>query len=126
MATVIEVNGINIHYKLEGPENGPTIVFSNSLGTAMRVWDGVVSWLPKNFKKTGLKRYPLMIFHGHFPNTFRGFRNKPPDAPKKDSIYNERFGITGYKFIQENEAYNLHNKWLSKNFRVQIPSYRLT
>ena len=38
--------------------------------------------LPKDFKKTGLKRYPLMIFHGHFPNTFRGFRNKPPDAPK--------------------------------------------
>ena len=41
--------------------------------------------LPKNFKKTGLKKYPLMIFHGHYPNTFRGFRNKPPDAPKKDS-----------------------------------------
>ena len=37
MATVIEVNGINIHYKLEGPENGPTIVFSNSLGTDMRI-----------------------------------------------------------------------------------------
>ena len=43
MATVIEVNGINIHYKLEGPENGPTIVFSNSLGTDMRIWDEVIS-----------------------------------------------------------------------------------
>ena len=50
MATVIEVNGINIHYKLEGPENGPTIVFSNSLGTDMRIWDGVISCLPKNLK----------------------------------------------------------------------------
>ena len=72
--------------------------------------------LPKDFKKTGLKRYPLMIFHGHFPNTFRGFRNKPPDAPKIDSIFNERFGITGYKFIQQKEAYNFHNRWLSKSF----------
>ena len=72
--------------------------------------------LPKDFKKTGLKRYPLMIFHGHFPNTFRGFRNKPPDAPKIDSIFNERFGITGYKFIQQKEAYNFHNRWLSKGF----------
>ena len=72
--------------------------------------------LPKDFKKTGIKRYPLMIFHGHFPNTFRGFRNKPPDASKTDSIFNERFGITGYKFIQEKEAHNFHNKWLSKSF----------
>ncbi|MAR44032.1 MAG: hypothetical protein CMC48_08170 [Flavobacteriaceae bacterium] len=72
--------------------------------------------LPKGFKKTGSKRYPLMVFHGHFPNTFRGFRNKPPDAPKKDSIFNERFGITGYKFIQENEAYNFYKQWISKSF----------
>jgi len=72
--------------------------------------------LPKGFKKTGSKRYPLMIFHGHYPNTFRGFRNEPPDAPKKDTIFNERFGITGYKFIQENEAYNFYKQWISKSF----------
>ena len=47
MATIIEVNGTNIHYKLEGPKNGPTVVFSNSLGTDMRIWDDVVSHLPK-------------------------------------------------------------------------------
>ena len=47
MATIIEVNGTNIHYKLEGPQNGPTIVFSNSLGTDMRIWDDVISHLPK-------------------------------------------------------------------------------
>ena len=50
MSTVISVNGINIHYKLEGPENGPAIVFSNSLGTDMRIWDEVISYLPKNLK----------------------------------------------------------------------------
>ena len=50
MTTVISVNGINIHYKLEGPENGPSIVFSNSLGTDMRIWDEVISYLPKNLK----------------------------------------------------------------------------
>ena len=50
MSTVISVNGINIHYKLEGPENGPTIVFSNSLGTDMRIWDEVIYYLPKNLK----------------------------------------------------------------------------
>ena len=50
MSSVIMANGINIHYKLEGPANGPTIVFSNSLGTDMRIWDGVLSYLPKNLK----------------------------------------------------------------------------
>ena len=50
MNTVIEVNGINIHYKLEGPENGPSVVFSNSLGTDLRIWDEVISYLPKNIR----------------------------------------------------------------------------
>ena len=50
MSTAIKVNGINIHYKLEGPETGPVLVFSNSLGTDMRIWDGVISFLPKNLK----------------------------------------------------------------------------
>ena len=50
MATIIQVNGTNIHYKLEGPQNGPTIVFSNSLGTDMRIWDDVISHLPKNLR----------------------------------------------------------------------------
>ena len=50
MSTAIKVNGINIHYKFEGPETGPVLVFSNSLGTDMRIWDGVISYLPKNLK----------------------------------------------------------------------------
>ena len=50
MNTVIEVNGVNIHYKLEGPENGPALVFSNSLGTDLRIWDEVISYLPKNVR----------------------------------------------------------------------------
>jgi 3-oxoadipate enol-lactonase len=50
MTTVIEVNGINIHYKLEGADNGPAVVFSNSLGTDMRIWDEVISYLPKNIR----------------------------------------------------------------------------
>ncbi len=50
MSAAVKVNGINIHYKLEGPETGPVLVFSNSLGTDMRIWDGVISYLPKNLK----------------------------------------------------------------------------
>ena len=49
-------------------------------------------------------------------HTFRGFRTEPPAAPKKDTIYNSRFGITGYKYIQEKEAYDLYKNWISDDF----------
>ena len=72
--------------------------------------------VPHGFDEKSNSRYPLMIFHGHFPNTFRGFRTVPPTAPEKDTIYNSRFGITGYKYIQEKEAYDLYKNWISNDF----------
>ncbi len=72
--------------------------------------------VPHGFDKKSKTRYPLMIFHGHFPYTFRGFRTTPPTTPKEDTIYNSRFGITGYKYIQEKEAYDLYNNWISNDF----------
>ena len=72
--------------------------------------------VPHEFDKKSKTRYPLMIFHGHFPYTFGGFRTTPPTAPKEDTIYNARFGITGYKYIQQKEAYDLYNNWISNDF----------
>tara|TARA_Y100000588_G_scaffold363046_1_gene425336 strand:+ start:196 stop:1998 length:1803 start_codon:yes stop_codon:yes gene_type:complete len=72
--------------------------------------------VPHGFDKKSKTRYPLMIFHGHFPYTFRGFRTTPPTAPEEDTIYNSRFGITGYKYIQQKEAYDLYNTWTSNDF----------
>ena len=36
--------------------------------------------LPEGFDQHPEARYPLMIFHGHFPADFGGFRTEPPDA----------------------------------------------
>lgn len=72
--------------------------------------------VPHGFDKDDAARYPLMVFHGHFPETFRGFRTHPPTAPKEDDVYNERFGITGYEYIQQKEAYDLYQKWISDDF----------
>ena len=72
--------------------------------------------VPHGFNQKSNTRYPLMIFHGHFPNTFRGFRTEPPTAPEEDTIYNSRFGITGYQYIQEKEAYDLYKNWISDDF----------
>lgn len=72
--------------------------------------------VPEGFDKSSATRYPLMVFHGHFPKTFRGFRTTPPTAKQNDSIYSERFGIYGYEYIQQQEAYSLYQQWTSTNF----------
>lgn len=44
------VNGIVIHHEIRGPAAGPTVAFSNSLGTDLRIWDLVVERLPKEWR----------------------------------------------------------------------------
>jgi len=40
MPEVTVSDGAKIHYKTEGREAGPPLVFSNSLGTSLAMWDG--------------------------------------------------------------------------------------
>lgn len=72
--------------------------------------------VPHGFDAAGEARYPLMIYHGHFPYTFGGFRTEPPTADPNDGVYTARFGITGYKYIQEKEAYDFYQQWISPSF----------
>ena len=43
-------NDVVLSYRLSGPETAPTLVFSNSLGTDYRIWDGVVDRLNGQFR----------------------------------------------------------------------------
>jgi len=72
--------------------------------------------VPEGFDNNSKTQYPLMVFHGHFPKTIGGFRTTPPTAPKQDTIFSSRFGITGYEFIQQKEAYDFYNHWISEDF----------
>lgn len=36
---IIQANGISLSYELAGPESAPVVVFSNSLGTTLEMWD---------------------------------------------------------------------------------------
>jgi len=40
MPEITTSDGIRIHYELGGREDGPTLLFSNSLGTNLSMWDG--------------------------------------------------------------------------------------
>lgn len=46
----IEVGGNTLHYRIEGPEDGPVLVFSNSLGTDLRLWDPLLPYLPAGLR----------------------------------------------------------------------------
>ena len=35
----VRVRDITVHYLLEGPEDAPVVMFSNSLGTSLAIWD---------------------------------------------------------------------------------------
>ena len=39
---------IDVHYREDGAADGPPVVFANSLGTDLRLWDAVVERLPKS------------------------------------------------------------------------------
>ncbi len=41
---------LRLHYRIDGPEDGAPVVFSNSLGTDLRLWDKVIPLLPKGLK----------------------------------------------------------------------------
>ena len=71
--------------------------------------------LPEGFDEHPEAHYPLIIFHGHFPYSFGGFRTEPPDE-NLESTYSERFHMEGYNKIQQQEAYDFYQKWISKEF----------
>jgi 3-oxoadipate enol-lactonase len=65
---VVELADIHVHYRDEGPQDGPTVVFANSLGTDLRLWDPILPYLPEELR---LIRYDK---RGHGLTTC-------PDAP---------------------------------------------
>lgn len=71
--------------------------------------------LPKGFKEHPEAKYPLMVFHGHFPSDFGGFRTTPPD-PNMKPDFSERFQVEGYNILQEQEAYDFYKRWNEPDF----------
>jgi len=71
--------------------------------------------LPKGFEEHPEAKYPLMVFHGHFPSDFGGFRTTPPD-PNLEPEYSERFDLEGYNIIQQQEAYDFYKRWNEPDF----------
>lgn len=46
----VEVNGIRMHYRVDGPEDAPVVMLSNSLGTALGMWDPQMPALTQRYR----------------------------------------------------------------------------
>ncbi|MFK8042748.1 hypothetical protein [Congregibacter sp.] len=79
------------------------------------VYLGAHVLLPKDFDTHPEARYPLMVFHGHFPSDFGAFRPEPPE-PDLEPVYSERFSMDGYNIIQQQEAHNNYLRWIADDF----------
>jgi hypothetical protein len=79
------------------------------------IYIGAHVLLPYGFNAHPGAHFPLMVFHGHFPDDISEFRTTPPD-PKLKPDYSERFHLAGYNRIQQQEAYAFYRKWISPGF----------
>ncbi len=71
--------------------------------------------LPYGFDEHPDARYPLVINHGHFPNSISAFRETPPDTNLSPD-YSERFHWKGYNKTVQEYSYKMFNEWTSPDF----------
>ena len=72
--------------------------------------------LPAGFDEHPNVKYPVAIFHGHFPPDFDGFSTEKPDTASMKPDTSARFRITGYNKIVSQEAYDFYKQWTGPDF----------
>ena len=76
---------------------------------------GAVVLLPAGFDEHPQARYPLAVFHGHFPYTMDDFREQPAD-PNVKCEYSERFHLDCYNRIQQELGHQLYKDLTAADF----------
>lgn len=71
--------------------------------------------LPAGFDDHPQARYPLAVWHGHFPADFSGFRTAPPDE-NLECERNESADVDCYNRLVQQEAYDFYRKWVGPDF----------
>jgi len=92
-------------------------LLSDFWGTDMYLGAHVL--LPHGFDEHPEARYPLAVFHGHFPYDFGGWRETPPDLTTP-CVYSTRFDIECYNHVQDSTAYALFQEWTGPDFPRMI------
>ena len=88
-------------------------LLSDFWGTDMYL--GAWVMLPQGFDEHPNARYPLAIWHGHFPSSFTAMRVDPPDTTEA-CVYSTRFSLDCYNRIQQEYRHELYQQWTSTSF----------
>ncbi|MHB1193967.1 MAG: hypothetical protein ACYC6F_13075 [Longimicrobiales bacterium] len=88
-------------------------LLSDFWGTDMYLGAWVL--LPMGWNEHPNVRYPVAIFHGHFPGSFGGFRTEPADTTAP-CVYSARFKMECYNHIEQRWQYQLYRDWTSPGF----------
>jgi len=79
------------------------------------VYLGAWVLLPEGFDEHPEARYPVAVFHGHFPIEFGHMRTEPPD-PDLPCTYSARFRLDCYNRVTQEGAYQLFQDWTAADF----------
>ena len=78
---MIDIGGVALHYRIDGDPDGAPVVFANSLGTDLRLWDAILPLLPSGLK---LVRFDK---RGH------GLSALPGDHYRMDELLDDTAGL---------------------------------
>ena len=71
--------------------------------------------LPEGWDTHPDAKYPLFIYHGHFPADLTNWREAPPD-PNLAPDFSARFNWKGYNRTQQEYASQFYRDWTAPNF----------
>ncbi|GAA6201898.1 3-oxoadipate enol-lactonase [Aquicoccus sp. SU-CL01552] len=86
---IADLGDVQLHYRIDGDPNGVPVVFSNSLGTDLRLWDGILPLLPAGLK---LIRYDM---RGH------GLSSVPPAPYSMGTLVRDAERLLDYLEIRD-------------------------
>ncbi len=83
------IDGRHIHYQRRGPAGAPLVVFANSLGTDLRIWNGVLDRLGDRIQSICYDK------RGH------GLSDAPPAPYTLDDHIDDLAGLTGHLQVEQ-------------------------
>ncbi len=86
---IADLGDVRLHYRLDGPADGAPIVFANSLGTDLRLWDPVLPHLPDGLRIIRFDK------RGH------GLSSKPPAPYAMGALIRDVEGLLDLLEVRE-------------------------
>ena len=94
---IAKLDHIDLHYRVDGNPNGRPVVFANSLGTDLRLWDAVLPLLPQG------NCYIRYDKRGH------GLSDCPPAPYSMGTLVRDVEALLDHHFIEYYDIFTFEN-----------------